>query len=400
VLAADKKQQGAKEQKRAGALFATIDLLYWQLRRCDLDYSVSSLPGAMVISGGEIHELEHPSDAGFRTMLGVELATGWQIGFGYTMFDSSTTGSAQDGAGTLYANRSHPDMNRRAGVADADSSFDLRILDLEVRNTLMLGDRADLSLFGGFRWVDIGQRFHVFYEEIEFPIGGAVTALLDTKACGLRIGADGKWAMTENLYLVGTGETSILFGDNRLSLEETEGTTTIVDVADSYEQVLPVIGTRAGAGYQKGPLQIEMGYEMQAWFDLGDRMGFLDDQHLSVFSHSNHNVLLDRYYLRLPATGSVLQALPSRHTGDRVRLPLASACVPARNTVTISGAPGSVLGGAVSNDPVAVVVRHPNGCFLTGRLQRCNSSHRPPCRSRGASLELDQRRPVGCSETF
>ena len=105
--------------------------------------------------------------------------------------------------------------------------------------------------------------------------------------------------MTENLYLVGTRETSILFRDNRLSLEETEGTTTIVDVADSYEQVLPVIGTRVGAGYQKGPLQIEMGYEMQAWFDLGDRMGFLDDQHLGVFSHSNHNVLLDGYYLRL-----------------------------------------------------------------------------------------------------
>ena len=299
VVATDKKQQAAKVNKKTGKLFATVDLLYWQLRRRDLDYAVSSLPGAMVISGGEIHELEHPSDAGFRTMLGVELATGWQIGFGYTMFDSSTTGQAEDGAGTLYASRSHPDINRRAGVAAAESSFDLRILDLEVRNTLNLGERADLSLFGGFRWADIGQRFNVFYDEIEFPIGGAVTSLLNTQAFGLRIGADGKWAMSEHLYLVGTGETSILFGDNRLSLEETEGTTTIVDVADSYEQALPMIGTRVGGGYQKGPLQVEMGYEMQAWFDLGDRMGFLDDQHLGVFSHSNHNVLLDGYYFRL-----------------------------------------------------------------------------------------------------
>ena len=44
---------------------------------------------------------------------------------------------------------------------------------------------------------------------------------------------------------------------------------------------------------------MEMGYEMQAWFDLGDRMSFLDDQHLGVFSHSNHNLLMDGFYFRL-----------------------------------------------------------------------------------------------------
>ncbi len=299
VVEADKQQEIVKKNQGAGKIFATVDLLYWQLRRRDLDYAVSSLPGAVVISGGEIHELEHPSDAGFRSMLGVELATGWQIGFGYTMYDSNTSDQAVDGAGTLYASRSHPDINRRAGVAAAESSFDLKILDLEVRNTLNLSDRADLSLFGGFRWAEIDQRFHVSYSEIEFPFGGTVTSVLDTQGFGLRIGADGKWAMTESLYLVGTGETSILFGDNDLTLEETQAGSGIVDVSDGYEQVLPVIATRVGVGYQKGPLQLEMGYEMQAWFDLGDRMGFLDDQHLGVFSHSNHNVLLDGYYFRL-----------------------------------------------------------------------------------------------------
>lgn len=293
--------QGAvkKAQGSSPTLFGTVDMLYWQLRRRDLDYGISSLPGALVISGGEIHELEHPSDAGFRTVLGYELATGWQVGFGFMMFDSGAAGSAVDGAGTLYATRSHPDMNRRAGVAEAESSFDMRILDLEVRNSLQLGDRAELSLFGSFRWADISQGFQVDYDEIEFPVGGTVTSQLGTTAFGIRIGADGKWSLTPGLYLVGTGETSILFSENSLSLKETQGTNTIVDLADGYEQALPVIGTRVGAGYEKGPLSLEMGYEIQAWFDLGDRMSFLDDQHLGVFSHSNHNVLLDGYYLRL-----------------------------------------------------------------------------------------------------
>jgi hypothetical protein len=286
-------------KKPGTGIFATVDYLYWQLRRRDLDYGISSQPGALVFSNAEIHELEHPSDPGVRTMMGYQLATGWQIGFGYMYFDSTSTGSAEDGAGTLFATRSHPDINRRAGIADADSSFDMRVLDLEVRHSIDLGDRAELSLFGSFRWADINQAFQVFYDEIEFPIGGTVTSLLDTQAFGVRIGADGKWALTPHLYLVGTAETSILFSDNALSLTETEGATTILDLADGYEQALPVLGTRVGAGYDGQFLSIEAGYEMQAWFDLGDRLSFLDDQHLGVFAHSNHNVLMDGFYLRV-----------------------------------------------------------------------------------------------------
>ena len=31
----------------------------------------------------------------------------------------------------------------------------------------------------------------------------------------------------------------------------------------------------------------------------GDRMSFLDDQHLGVFSNSNHTVLMHGFYLRV-----------------------------------------------------------------------------------------------------
>ena len=174
----------------------------------------------------------------------------------------------------------------------------MRVLDLEVRNSVELSDRATMSLFGGFRWADFNQAFQVFYDEIEFPVGGSVASALDTQAFGVRIGADGKWSLAPHLYLVGTAETSILFSDNTSSLTETEGSTTILNLADDYEQALPVLGTRIGAGYNGNSLSIEAGYEMQVWFDLGDRMTFLDDQHLGVFSHSNHNVLMDGFYLR------------------------------------------------------------------------------------------------------
>jgi len=282
-----------------GGLFGSAEYLNWTLRRRDQDYAISSLPGAIVISGGEIHELQHSGSPGFRGTLGYRLSNGWKVGVVYTGYETESAGSAEDGAGTLYATRSHPDLNRRAGLASAQSSFDMTVLDLEVRNTLALGDRATLTLLGSFRWADVEQAFSVTYDEIDFPVGGTVTSLASQDGFGLRIGATVRWDVTDHLYLIGGAETSLLHSNTSISLDETNGSTSIVDVADTYTQVLPVLGISTGAGVQLGDLTVEMGYEMQAWFDLGDRLGFLDDQHLGMFTHTNHNLLLDGFYLRL-----------------------------------------------------------------------------------------------------
>jgi hypothetical protein len=232
-------------------------------------------------------------------MIGYQCANGWQFGVGYTAFQTTAFGSAEDGAGTLYATRSHPDLNRRAGQADANSSFNMNVFDLEVRNSIHLGQRASLTLLGSFRWADFGQEFDVTYSGIDFPASGTVTSLTDNHAFGLRIGADGRWDATDHLYLLGGAETSILYSETSISLNETDGPATIVSITDSYEQVLPVLGARIAGGGQYGKLNVELGYEMQTWFDLGDRMSFLDDQHLGVFSHSNQTVLMHGFYLRV-----------------------------------------------------------------------------------------------------
>ena len=288
-----------KEANLASGLFASVDYLNWTLRRRDQDYAITSDPGAIVISGGEVHELEYSGAPGIRTLMGYQGSNGWKIGVGYMMYDTESQGSAEDGPGTLYATRSHPDLNRRAGTADASSSFDMYLLDLEVQNTLSLGNRAELTLLGSFRWAEVGQGFNVVYDGIDFPTGGVIDSRTDTSGFGLRIGANGRCELSDRIYLVAGAETSLLHATTNISLVETAGTTQTLDVADTYSQVLPGLGAHAGAGIQWGQLQVEMGYEMQAWFDLGDRMSFLDDQHLGIFSHSNHNLLMDGFYLRL-----------------------------------------------------------------------------------------------------
>jgi len=287
------------QTEQSGAFFGSVEYLNWTLRRRDQDFAISSDPGAIVISGGEIHELQYNGSPGFRGTLGYQLSNGWKVGVVYTGYETESAGTAEDGLGTLYATRSHPDLNRRAGLASAQSSFDMTILDLEVRNSLALGDRATLTLLGSFRWADVGQAFSVTYNEIDFPQGGTVTSLASQDGFGLRIGATARWDVTDHLYLIGGADTSLLHSNTSISLNETNGVISIVDVADTYSQVLPVLAASAGAGVQLGDLTLEAGYEMQAWFDLGDRMGFLDDQHLGIFSHTNHNLLLDGFYLRL-----------------------------------------------------------------------------------------------------
>jgi hypothetical protein len=42
-----------------------------------------------------------------------------------------------------------------------------------------------------------------------------------------------------------------------------------------------------------------MGYELNSWFNLGDRVVFLDDTHEPLFSHSNHDLLMDEFFLRV-----------------------------------------------------------------------------------------------------
>ena len=298
AIAAEASGKGKAADAESG-VFASVDYLHWTLRRRDQDYAITSEPGAIVISGGEVHELEYAGAPGVRTLMGYQGANGWKIGVGYMMYDTESQGSAEDGLGTLYATRSHPDLNRRAGVATATSSLDMNMLDLEVQNTLTLGNRAELTLLGSFRWADVGQGFNVEYQGIDFPVGGVVDSRADTSGFGLRIGANGRCELSDRIYLVAGAETSLLHATTNISLVETAGSTQIVDVSDAYSQVLPGLGAHAGAGVQWGQVQIELGYEMQAWFDLGDRMSFLDDQHLGIFSHSNHNLLMDGFYLRL-----------------------------------------------------------------------------------------------------
>lgn len=278
----------------------SADYLNYKLRRSDQDYAMTSAAnGSITIDGAEIHELQNEREDGFRLFFGKEVDQDWTIGVGYSTFATGAERSTQrPGSGVLYAVRSHPVDRRFAQLATAASNYDHRNLDFEFRRSVKDSSTAGVDIYGSLRWSEIGQMFKVNYSGIDFPVapsGFDVVSEVDTRAFGIRMGAEGQWELPKDLYVFWNGETTLMYGKTTHALTETD----TVDAQTSFEHVLPALGAGAGIGYHpNNGFELRIGYELNAWFNLGDRILFSDDEHMGIYSHSREDILMDGFYLR------------------------------------------------------------------------------------------------------
>ena len=289
--------------RKAKAWFADLDVKYWQMRRRDLDYAASSSNTALAIGEGTIHELVFDADSGFQASMGYATEDGWKIGFRYTNFRTDENDSLIRAPGeTLFSTRSHPKFNEEAITADVDSLFDMNIFDFEVRGPIVLSERASLNVFGGIRWADVDQEFNTVYDGFDF-VNGEINNLHSMDAVGLRLGGEGTWTLLKGLYLFGGAETSLMYGSHETSLRETDEINgvrdVLVNVSDKYQQAITSLSTTVGLGLNAKDYEFRIGYEFNVWYNLADRLVFLDDTHEAIFSHSNHDVVLDGFFARM-----------------------------------------------------------------------------------------------------
>ncbi len=289
--------------RKAKAWFADLDVKYWQMRRRDLDYAASSSNTALAIGEGTIHELVFDADSGFQASMGYATEDGWKIGFRYTNFRTDENDSLIRAPGeTLFSTRSHPKFNEEAITADVDSLFDMNVFDFEVRGPIVLSERASLNVFGGIRWADVDQEFSTIYDGFDF-VNGEIKNLHSMDAVGLRLGGEGTWTLLKGLYLFGGAETSLMYGSHETSLRETDEINgvrdVLVNVSDKYQQAITSLSTTVGLGLNAKDYEFRIGYEFNVWYNLADRLVFLDDTHEAIFSHSNHDVVLDGFFARM-----------------------------------------------------------------------------------------------------
>jgi hypothetical protein len=220
------------------------------------------------------------TESGVRIGGGYQWAgDGWGVAAYYTYLHSSAIDTVgRPTGGTLFATLTHPGGIDQIGTATATAGINYNVLDVEVGRCFVLGDNFWLRAFGGGRFAWIEQNLDAYYNGVDANFA-AVHSPVDFEGGGFRVGAEGKWKGRWGLSLYARASGSLLSGDVRTRLTQTNnsGATTTVDVVDNFQKIIPVADMGMGVEWDYRNVQVRVGYEMTNWFDLIDSPDFTDD---------------------------------------------------------------------------------------------------------------------------
>jgi hypothetical protein len=276
-----------------GAVFVRAEYLLMQPRRRALDFAIVD-PNQDGKPEGSIESLTWQSDSGLRVGGGYRLTEGWELGAYYTYLYSKTNQSlAAPNGGTLYATLTHPGFVDAVDTATANSSFKYNVLDVEIGRRFPVGDSLCVWLGTGGRFAWIDQKLSVVYNG-QSAFQDQVTSPIYFDGAGVRVGGEGQWTITHGFGLYSKAYGSLLAGDFRTSLRETNnaGSSVITDVSDRFEKVVPVVEFGIGIAWQNEWVRARLGYEISDWIGLVDSPDFVHD-YTNKLSHRTGDVSLD-----------------------------------------------------------------------------------------------------------
>jgi hypothetical protein len=264
-----------------GGLFGTAEYLLVKPRRRALDFAIVD-PIDNGIPEGPIEALDWKTRSGLRLGAGYQLpGESWDAGLFYTYLHSNDNRAlVAPPGGTLYATLARPNLIEQVSSASGATSLDYDVLDVEIGRRLSVGDAFWVRLSGGGRLAWIDQSVNVLYDGLDAD-RARVRSLISFDGAGLRLGGEGHWTVGAGLSLFGRAHGSLLVGDFRSRLHETDngGATLISNVSDKFRQLVPVTELGVGIAWQGRHLRVSLGYELVNWFNLVDGPDFVDDVH-------------------------------------------------------------------------------------------------------------------------
>ncbi|MFT5524022.1 MAG: hypothetical protein ACI9HK_001972 [Pirellulaceae bacterium] len=283
--------------------YASGELLAWRVARQGLDYAITTDGLADAVGSGTVHNVEFSRDPGFRVGMGYVTEVGWDLGFRYTNFESSQTGSAMAPiAGNLWATRSHPQENEEAQSALAQASLDYQTFDFEVGRWLEINSFTAIHIIGGLRWLNSEQQMLIQYDGNDFN-NGVVNDRKSDQAFGIRVGAEGHWKILSGWSAFARGVGGVAFSNSQQQLLETDdaGADLIVDVSDSVMNPLTNLEVSVGLSYSRGSWNLSTGYEMTYWSNLSNQVSY-DGVHAGSYDLVSHDLLLEGMFFRVNYT--------------------------------------------------------------------------------------------------
>lgn len=284
--------------------FFTVDYLYWKPRRRALDFAIVDPNDQLGVEvpEGSIESLDWERRGGLRFGAGYLLpGSSFDIGAAYTYFHSSDDRSfVAPAGGVILPTLTQPGAVNEVGQAAASGGIDYDVIDLELGRRIHLCDGIAVRMFGGLRAAWIDQKFSALYD------GGAasqdqVRQVLLFDGWGMRLGSEGRWELSNGFSVFTRASGSLLVGDFRLHLSETNnlGGTPLVSLEEKFEHLVPVFEAAAGLAWQWNNVHVSGGYEFVNWFDMVQWRDQVDDFNEAKGTNRMGNLGLDGFFLRI-----------------------------------------------------------------------------------------------------
>lgn len=225
--------------------------------------------------------LDFGSSSGVRVGVGYRFAGNWDVTWNYTHFRDETSGAALTsgtGSTALLASHSVFDSTPMSEIR-ASATLAMRVHDLEANYYSCLDEAISFRVFGGLRLAEIDQGFETSYLVVATARDGQISLPSAMDAAGGRLGAEICRRGQSGFRLFGRGGISYLSADFHTRQRETQlsQTVTAIDVEQTTTRFVSVLEGAAGVGWQRGPLEIDAGYEMNNWINMLGADGIVQD---------------------------------------------------------------------------------------------------------------------------
>jgi hypothetical protein len=204
---------------------------------------------------------------------------GWDVMFRYTYFHASNNArTASDGTDVLQPTLTHPGFVQQVNTAEADTSFNYNVYDVEFGKQVYKCEETWIRVFAGPRFAKIDQAVNANYDGLDAN-QDQVRSHISFDGGGLRVGGEGVLSLVHGLGIYGKASGSMLVGHMTTTLTETNnaGASTITAVSDRFDKMIPVAEIGMGIQYQHRNFRVMAGYEFVNWFGMIQQLDYADD---------------------------------------------------------------------------------------------------------------------------
>jgi len=283
-----------------GHFFARAEYLLLQPRRRALDFAIVD-PNRNGLAEGNVQSVDWDTNSGVRAGGGYRLGDhGWEAGAYYTYFYSSASNTvAAPPGGTLYATLTHPGFVDAVDEATGQSRLKYQLLDVEIGKHIEAGECFKLWLSAGCRLAWIDQTLSASYNG-QSAFRSQVLSPVSFDGAGLRVGGEGNWKIARGFGLYAHAHGSLLDGQFRTQLTETNNANAAVisNVSEKFDKMVTNFELGLGLTWKGESLSARIGYEMSNWMGMVDSPDFVHD-YTNKLSHRVSDLSLNGLAVRL-----------------------------------------------------------------------------------------------------